>query len=406
LDLAGPDDHLARGGAAGFLGFAAWAAGDVSTALETFARAVASLHAAGSLVDGLSATVVLSDLWLAAGRPGRARRLCTQALASAEAHGAPVGRAIAELHVALSEMDVEVGDLESAEHHLVAAAAYAGLPMNESRYRWFVAKGLLARAGGDADGAVQFLNQAEQLHRPGFFPEVRPIAALKARIWIEQGRLSEAADWARERGLSVTGEARYLSEFDHLTLVRLLLAQHRVSPDSGVVAQAARLLDRLSEAAQASGRAGSVLEIRLQQALVRHAQGRRPQALESLAQAFADAPEPHGYARVYLDAGPPLLSLLRDAERTGAGGELRRVLRRATPEDSGPSTASSPIESLSERELDVLRLLDTALTGPEIARELFVSHNTVRTHTKHIFTKLGVTNRRAAVLRARERGLI
>jgi LuxR family maltose regulon positive regulatory protein len=61
---------------------------------------------------------------------------------------------------------------------------------------------------------------------------------------------------------------------------------------------------------------------------------------------------------------------------------------------------------LSERELQVLRLLDSELSGPQIARELFVSHNTLRTHTKHIFTKLGVTSRRAAVLRARERGLM
>ncbi|MDT7711516.1 MAG: hypothetical protein QOG46_205, partial [Pseudonocardiales bacterium] len=217
LDLAGPDDHLARGGAAGFLGFAAWATGDVSTALETFTQAVASLHAAGSVVDGLSGTVVLSDLWLGAGRPGKARRLCAQALALAETYGAPVRRATAELHVALSEMDVEVGDLESAEYHLATAAALAALPMTESRYRWFVAKGLLARAGGDAAGAIQLLDQAEQLYRPGFFPDVRPIATIKARIWIERGRLSEAGDWARERGVSVTDEARYLSEFDHLT---------------------------------------------------------------------------------------------------------------------------------------------------------------------------------------------
>ena len=107
-----------------------------------------------------------------------------------------------------------------------------------------------------------------------------------------------------------------------------------------------------------------------------------------------------------------MVSLLRDAEHQGvAGDHPRRLLSlgasgAAGAPDSGQRPAPSSAESLSERELQVLRLLDSELTGPQIARELFVSHNTVRTHTKHIFTKLDVTSRRAAVRRARERGLI
>jgi LuxR family maltose regulon positive regulatory protein len=413
LDLAGPDDHLARGGAAGFLGFAAWAQGDVSRALETFTQAVASLHAAGNLVDALSGTVVLGDLWLAAGRPSQARRLCTQALVSAEAQGVRVARATAELHVAISELDVEVGDLESARLHLDAAAALTNqAPMTESRYRWFVAKALLSRADGDPEEAVRLLDQAQQAYRPGFFPDVRPIPALRARTWIIEGELTRAAAWAAERGVSVSDEARYLSEFDDLTLVRLLLAQDRTHPESDALDGAGDLLDRLCAAAEAAERAGSVLEIQLLQALVQDAQGRRSQAVETLVEALRRAPEPDGYLRRFVDEGEPLMGLLRAAEQAGVAGDwLRRVLAHDAPDAAGAPSSARPLpmtvmESLTERELEVLRLLDSELTGPQIARKLFLSHNTVRTHTKHIFTKLDVTTRRAAVLRARERGLL
>jgi LuxR family transcriptional regulator, maltose regulon positive regulatory protein len=148
------------------------------------------------------------------------------------------------------------------------------------------------------------------------------------------------------------------------------------------------------------------------QALTQDAQGHRPQALQALGQAWAQAPEPEGYGRLFVNEGTPMMELLRDAEHQGAGGDhARRLLSLgASPEaeapDSGQPPTQSSADALSERELQVLRLLDSELSGPQIARELFVSHNTLRTHTKHIFTKLEVTNRRAAVRRARERGLM
>jgi LuxR family transcriptional regulator, maltose regulon positive regulatory protein len=413
LDLAGPGDHLARGGAAGFLGLVSWAQGDVSSALETFTQAVASLHAAGNLVDELSSTVVLADMWLAAGRPSTARRLYERALEVSEAHGEPVLRATPDLYVGLSEIDFEGGDLEAAKRDLERAAALGeGAAMAEGRHRWFVAMGRIADAEGDPQEAITLLDQAGQLYRPGFFPDLRPIAAIRARVWITHGNLSQAADWARERGVSAADDAAYLSEFDHLTLVRLLLAQHRAHPDTGAIDQAVRLLGRVHEAADTSGRAGSLVEIRMLQALARDAQGHRPQALQTMGEAWAQAPEPDGYVRLFLDEGASMVELLRDAaERPGpAGDHARRLLSFIAARDGDAAGAGGLVppsaEALTERELQVLRLLASELSGPQIARELFVSHNTLRTHTKHIFTKLEVTTRRAAVRRARERGLL
>ena len=184
-----------------------------------------------------------------------------------------------------------------------------------------MARGLLAQAEGDPEEAVSLLDQAEQLYRPGFFPDVRPIPAMKARIWIAQGKLSEAADWARDRGVSVTDDASYLSEFDHLTLVRLLLAQHGHTRTAARSTRQRACWTGCRQPPRPSGRAGSLLEIRLLQALVHDARGRRAQALESLAQALARAPEPEGYVRLFLDEGAPMLSLLRDATQHGVAGD-------------------------------------------------------------------------------------
>ncbi|HEY3437653.1 MAG TPA: LuxR C-terminal-related transcriptional regulator [Actinotalea sp.] len=420
--LARPGDHLVRGAAAGFLGLAAWAQGDVVAALETFTQAVASLHAAGNLVDELSSTAMLADMNLGAGRPITARRLYLDAIRTGEAHGAAALRAMPDLYVGLSGLDHEGGDLPGARRHLDTAAALAERgSMTESRYRWFAVRGRVAAADGEPEEAEAFLDQAEQLYRAGFFPDLRPVAAARARLWIAQGRLSEAAAWAQGRGLSTSDDAVFLTEYEHLTLVRLIVAQHRARPDDDAMHRAVGLLSRLREAAERSGRAGSLVEIDLLLALAHDTHGRRLEAREALERALTDAPEPEGYARTFVDEGAPLLVLLRDARDRGvADPQPSRLLALAAPpgdaaERSRPPDdlvgrthpAGAPLaDPLSARELQVLRLLDSELSGPQIAGELFVSHNTLRTHTKHIFTKLDVTNRRAAVRRARELGLM
>jgi LuxR family maltose regulon positive regulatory protein len=270
-------------------------------------------------------------------------------------------------------------------------------------------------ARGDYDTVTHLLGQGEALYRHGFYPDVRPIAALKARIQIAAGDLSSAGAWAEDRGISVDEKPDYLREYEHLSLARLLLAQHRAGqPVNGAAgaspAEVLDLLDRLHAAAVQARRDGSVLEIRVLQALAQHAWGGLPEALAALSRSF-DTPEPESYVRLYLDEGAPMLALLQHAAGSAdpvVQARSRRLLEHATASVEATVEPHQTLDGgpLSDRELQVLRLLDSELTGPEIARELYVTLNTLRTHTKRIFTKLDVTTRAAAVRRAHERGLL
>jgi LuxR family maltose regulon positive regulatory protein len=281
-------------------------------------------------------------------------------------------------------------------------------------------------AAGDLQTAMSLLDRAQALYRPGFYPDIRPIAAMKARLQIAAGDLGPATEWVHHRGLTADDAADYLGEYAQLTLARLLLAQHRAGDDDSHLGAASPLttalglLDRLLVAATDAKRAGSLLEIRVLQALAHHARGDLPQALDALSVAWEEAPEPDQYVRLYLDEGAPMQALLNDASSAdpavapaaGGGhpetvlGQARRLLQRANPPVGGPASQQTLVDPLSQRELEVLRLLATELTGPQIARELYVSLNTLRTHTKRIFTKLEVKTRVAAVRKGQEQGLI
>jgi LuxR family maltose regulon positive regulatory protein len=138
-------------------------------------------------------------------------------------------------------------------------------------------------------------------------------------------------------------------------------------------------------------------------------QGDLSAALTPLERALTLA-EPEGYIRIFVDEGPPMAVLLEEAMKHGdpawgagnAPNYVRQLLTAMGSAEDRPPVTQGLIEPLSERELEVLRLLRTDLNGPEMARELIVSLNTIRTHTKNIYSKLGVNDRRAAVRRAEE----
>lgn len=406
FDLVPEDDHLGRGAAAGFLGLASWAGGDLEAAHVAYAECMTRMQRAGHVSDALGCAIALADIRIVQGRLREAMRTYEQAIQLATEQGGPVPRGIADMYVGMSEVCRERGDLDAATQHLARSqelGELAGLPQNP--YRWRVAMARIRQAQGDMDAALDLLREAERRYVSDFFPNVRPIAAMKARVWIVRGSLDEALGWARQQGLSARDDLSYLREFEHITLARALLARSHGERAGEAMHEAVGLLQRLLQAADAAGRAGSAIEILALLALVHQARGELSTALKFLQGALTLA-EPEGYIRTFVDEGAPMAALLEAAAKRGMALNYVRQLLTAFGKTRDKSPVKQDlIQPLSERETDVLRLLRTDLSGPEIARELVVSLNTMRTHTKNIFSKLGVSNRRAAVRRAEELNL-
>ncbi len=394
LELISEDDPFRRGAASALHGLALWGSGALDEAHDAYAESVASFRRSGHIADVLGCTIMLADVRITQGRLGDAMASFERAMELAREKGTRNLRGVPDMHVGMSDILRERGDLDAAAEHLEAArelGEHAGLPKN--RYRSRVAMAQLMQIHGELDDAVKLLDEAERVYVSDLAPNVRPVAAYRARALLAQARIAEVVAWAREQKLSADEELSYLREFEHITFARLLLGQE--------APEALSLLNRLREAAEAGGRTGNLIEILVLQSLAHQAGGDKPAAVASLERALTLA-EPEGYVRIFVDEGTPMRELLR---ALGEQASARRILE-AFGEPSAPrlTSGSSLPEPLSEREREVLRLLGTELSGPEIARQLVVSLNTVRTHTKNIYTKLGVTSRRAAVRRAEELG--
>ena len=407
LEVSDPSDHLRRGGAASLIGLAHWRNGDLDEAFDRYAGGMQTLQQGGYLADAVGGAVTLADIRLAQGCLTDAMALYEGGLELATGAGGAPLRGAADMHVGMSSVLRERNELDAANHHLAAARELGeenGLPKYPWRSREAAAQ--LRWLEGDVEGAMSLLADAERLYTGDFSPNVRPVAAVRARMWIAQGNLSDARAWARREGLAASDDPDYVSEFDHATLARLLLADGRRDADPASIAASVALGLRLLHAAEQGGRWGSVIDIGVALALAHHASGDIEQALDVITR-VATLAAPEGHLRVFLDEAAPIRGLLGLAVRRDPSAVSLRRLQSAF--DDGGGQASRPdgaVDALSERELDVLRLLASELDGPEIARELVVSLNTVRTHTKNIYGKLGVNSRRAAVRRADELRLL
>ncbi len=433
LALLPSEEDNERGVTAAFLGLAYWTRGDVAAAHQSFAEGLRVFQTVGNIQIAVCATSILAHMAMAQGWLRAAIKTCEQTLQLAAQQPVPILQGTPDLHLALSEVRYEQGNLATAHQLLQRGEALRKRGSTSGAdYLWWLVKAQLTAARGDLDTALEQLHEAAQLYRRSPLPNVCPSEALKVRWWLQQGRLAEALSWVQECDLSVADQPDYLREYEHLTLARVLIAQYRRNGQrparkghrtDEVIHQVIGLLTRLLADAEAKERTGSMIKVLVVLALTSEAQGSVLAAISSLERALILA-EPEGYVRIFAECGPPMARLLQEAMTRGITPIYTQQLLTALatwgqkPKEPSPhpltrsaeltSKPATPhlIEPLSQRELDVLRLLNTDLSGPEIARELVVALSTVRTHTKRIYSKLNVTNRRAAVKRAAELGLI
>jgi LuxR family maltose regulon positive regulatory protein len=414
-----------------------WLGGRLGPAERGLAEVLAELRAAGEAVrrvggepaevlhgveggaeffGGFLAMRVLRDL----GEVQRARGNLDAALATYRKALAEAGENRQSAHTGLAH--VGLAQILYERNELTAALDHATRGVTLCRQLAFtppLATGLavvawVRHAHGDAAGAMEAIGEAGLVElSPQVITLLNPVPAQRARLLLTQGDVHAAARWATASGLSPDDEPDYPREPAYLVLARVLLTQN----DPG---RALALLRRLLDAAAGQGRTGSLIEIQALRALALAASGDRAGALGALTEALTLA-RPGGHVRVFVDEGAPMCALLaqlsaarpgqRDAARRVDPGYLAALLRACGQADATASrrrAAATPglAEPLTDRELEVLRLLAAGRSNQRIAHELVVALDTVKKHVTHLLGKLGAANRTEAVARARELGLI
>jgi LuxR family maltose regulon positive regulatory protein len=305
------------------------------------------------------------------------------------------------IHAQLGNLLYEQNDLEAALHHLQEGIDLAKpWGLLEAFIHGYTGLARVRAAQGDWDGGFAALDELAELGQGNpavVMPAVEPFRAL---LWVALGEVDAANRWAMNAGLDPQGEINYTRLGELMVLARVLIAR-------GAHNEVVDWLTRMIDTAEAAGWFGRLIEMRVLLALALQARGDSVESMIPLEQALISA-KPEGYVRVFVDEGDPMEALLREAENKDiAPGYVPKLLAAFETDivQVEPPSVTSLIEPLSERELEVLRLLKTELSGPEIADELMIALSTMRTHTQNIYSKLGVSNRREAVRRAEELNL-
>jgi LuxR family transcriptional regulator, maltose regulon positive regulatory protein len=331
-----------------------------------------------------------------------------------------------EAYLGLARINYEWNDLDAAEQYGQQSFRLAQ-QFDRVIDRFIVSKVFLARlklARGDVNGAAAMLAEAEQsVRQNNFVHSIPEVVAAQVLVLLKQGDVEAAAHLAQTHELASSQARVYLAQTD---------------PSAALA-----VLEPFRQHMEAKGWADELLKVMVIQSIALHAQREKDKAVQLLMDALTLV-EPEGYVRIFVDEGEGMRSLLEELARDRdypLSGYVDKLLaaftqpvaapQAAAPKVAAPVSAIIPpksgriesevrpakdmpvepesqpaksmlVETLSERELEVLRLLRSELSGPEIAGKLIVSLNTLRTHTKNIFKKLGVNSRRAAVRRAQE----
>jgi LuxR family maltose regulon positive regulatory protein len=384
--------------------------GDVRRVGEQRMAQLASLLSAGSDVFAMEALVHLTSILLQARLlrlQGRLRQAAATYEQLAQLQGDHEG---ALIHpgscFGLGELCYEWNDLDGAERLLEQGREVLRGPLTlaaDSIAQGYATLARLYQARNNNTSALAiveaFVNLSEARQ---FAPALLAFArTVRAQLELMGGHLPAAVRWTEASGLSAEGDLAYPREREYLTFARVRIAQGREDPAGPFLLEALRLLERLREDAETKARLGSTLEILILQALAFSAQGKGTEALPVLQRALTLA-EPEGYIRLFVDEGEPMVALLHHAYAYGiAPGYVAILLSAAgSPTLAAPSAAGSLLEPLTERELDVLRLLVAGLSNAAMARELIITVGTVKSHVNHIYGKLGVQSRSQAIARA------
>jgi LuxR family maltose regulon positive regulatory protein len=392
-------------------------AGDLEKAVSAYAETI-RLSRLSKNAAGMAITYRMAGALRLLGHLRAADAACRDALGYLQTQGMARLPAAGILHVAMSEVLVERNDVVAAEAHLtqgIELGKWSGRLDAEKNAAYVLSRIRLIRQ--DANGALAAVQEAES----AFVEPKAPLAkaellAIKARILVRQGFLSEAAQCTEEAVRLIGRDRGQTAEVVALGAARVMVAQCKP-------AEAAAQLAQSIAAAEGCRRFGAAIELRILRSLALVRQGEPPAAKADLERALALA-EPEGYVRVFLDEGQPMQMLIAQWLASAGAGPLRdyaiRLLAQFDAErpdaERHPITAqvesqlqpaqNTLVEPLSQRELEVLHLIATGRTNQEIARQLIVAPGTIKAHAASIFRKLDVANRTEAVARARQLGLL